>query len=191
MTVAIDKKIYTFDEYLKWQETVDQRYEYHHGEIIEMTGGTTNHNRLALNFAIILNSATDDLQYNTFIADVKLWIASHQIATSPDVMLIVGEPIYYGNHQTTVTNPILIAEVLSKSTRNYDQTDKFFYYRSLPTLTEYILIDQYHVTQFNKTDHGKWLLSDWIGENALLKLATINIEIKISDLYRKVKFDEA
>jgi Uma2 family endonuclease len=184
MTVAIDKKIYTFDEYLKWQETVDQRYEYHHGEIIEMTGGTTNHNRLALNFAIILNSATDDLQYNTFIADVKLWIASHQIATSPDVMLIVGEPIYYGNHQTTVTNPILIAEVLSKSTRNYD-------YRSLPTLTEYILIDQYHVTQFNKTDHGKWLLSDWIGENALLKLATINIEIKISDLYRKVKFDEA
>lgn len=42
----------------------------------------------------------------------------------------------------------------------------------------------------NKTDHGKWLLSDWIGENALLKLATINIEMKMSDLYHKVKFDE-
>jgi Uma2 family endonuclease len=122
MTVAIDKKIYTFDEYLKWQDTVEARYEYHHGEIIEMTGGTTNHNRLALNFATILNSASADPQYNTFIADVKLWIASHQIATYPDVMMIVGEPIYYGNYQTTVTNPALIAEVLSKSTRNYDQT---------------------------------------------------------------------
>ncbi len=124
MTVAIDKPIYTFDQYLQGEETADQRHEYRNGEIIEMTGGTTNHNRLALNFATILNFATDDPQYNTFIADVKLWIASHQIATYPDVMLIIGEPIYYGNYQTTVTNPVLIAEVLSKLTRNYDQTGK-------------------------------------------------------------------
>jgi Uma2 family endonuclease len=71
--------------------------------------------------------------------------------------------------------------------------DKFFYYRSVPTLAEYILIDQYqyHVTQFNKTNDDKWLLSDWIGENAVFQLTTMNIPIKMSDLYRKVKFAEA
>lgn len=192
MTVAIDKKNYTFDDYLRFEETTNQRHEYRDGEIIEMTGGTINHNRLALNFAAYLIFALEDPQYNTFIADVKLWIESHKIATYPDVMLIVGDPVYYGNNQTTVTNPSLIVEVLSKSTQYYDQGDKFFYYRSLLELQEYILIDQsqYHVTQFNKTNDGKWLLSDCIGENAVLKLTTVDIEIKMQDLYRRVKFEE-
>lgn len=105
MTVAIDKKNYTFDDYLRFEETTNQRHEYRDGEIIEMTGGAINHNRLALNFAAYLIFALEEPQYNTFIADVKLWIESHKIATYPDVMLIVGDPVYYGNNQTTVTNP--------------------------------------------------------------------------------------
>lgn len=82
--------------------------------------------------------------------------------TYPDVMVIEGKPIYQSTNTTTVMNPLLIAEVLSKSTSNYDQSDKFLYYRSIPELREYILINQYqyHVMHYVKTDDGKWILTE-------------------------------
>ena len=151
MTVALEKKHYSFEEYLVLEETADDKHEYQDGEIVQMTGGTTDHNKIALNFASNLKFALKRKQYDIFIGDVKLWIPTYRQGTYPDVMLIKGESLYYGNGKTTVINPSLIVEVLSKSTQNYDQGDKFFYYRSIPQFEEYILVsqDQYYVMQFN------------------------------------------
>jgi Uma2 family endonuclease len=104
-------------------------------------------------------------------------------------MVIQGEPIYTGTSMTTVTNPLLIVEVLSKSTKNYDQGDKFLYYRAIPELKEYILIDQVqaHVIQHTKTIERKWLLTDE-SENGVLALESINFQIAFSDLYERVNF---
>ncbi len=85
-----------------------------------------------------LKAALEVLQLRGLITAQDL----NPLVTYPDVMLIEGEPIYYETGKTTVTNPRLIVEVLSKSTQNYDQGDKFLYYRSLPELQEYILISQ-------------------------------------------------
>ncbi|MFM6735077.1 MAG: Uma2 family endonuclease, partial [Microcystis panniformis] len=136
MTIATDKSTYSFAEYLQLEETAAYKHEYQDGEIVPMTGGTTDHNKIALNFAAYLKFALKGQKYNIFIGDVKLWIAQYRQVTYPDVILIEGEPIYYETGKTTVTNPRLIVEVLSKSTQNYDQGDKFLYYRSLPELQE-------------------------------------------------------
>ncbi|QGZ90882.1 Uma2 family endonuclease [Microcystis aeruginosa] len=191
MTIATDKITYSFAEYLQLEETAAYKNEYQDGEIVPMTGGTTEHNKIALNFAAYLKFALKGQKYNIFIGDVKLWIAQYRQATYPDVMLIEGEPIYYETGKTTVTNPRLIVEVLSKSTQNYDQGDKFLYYRSLPELQEYILISQSspYIMQYNKTEENKWLLTEYEGENASLSLTSVNFALSFQEIYEGVTFN--
>ena len=183
---------YTPEEYLELEEKADYKNEYRDGEIISMTGGTTNHNKLALNLATGLNVALNDLDYDIYIGDVKLWIPRYREFTYPDVMVIEGQPIYYSTNTTIVTNPVLIVEVLSKSTKDYDRGDKFLYYRSIPEFKEYILIDQtkYYVMQYVKTSENQWILTEYETEDALINLSSINVELSLKQLYKKVNFSE-
>ncbi|MFM2060830.1 MAG: hypothetical protein RLZZ507_500 [Cyanobacteriota bacterium] len=184
------KAYYTPEEYLELEEKSEYKNEYRDGEIIPMTGGTTNHNKLALNLATSLNLALNDLDYEVYIGDVKLWIPRYQEFTYPDVMVIEGEPIYYSTNTTIVTNPLLIAEILSKSTKDYDRGDKFLYYRSIPEFKEYILIDQtqHYVMQYVKNNENQWLLTEYETEDAILKLSSINLQLPLKKLYKKVNF---
>ena len=183
---------YTPEEYLELEEKADYKNEYRDGEIISMTGGTTNHNKLALNLATGLNVALNDLDYEIYIGDVKLWIPRYREFIYPDVMVIEGQPVYYSTNTTIVTNPVLIVEVLSKSTKDYDRGDKFLYYRSIPEFKEYILIDQtqYYVMQYVKTSENQWILTEYETEDAMINLSSINVELSLKQLYKKINFSE-
>ncbi len=183
---------YTPEEYLELEEKADYKNEYRDGEIISMTGGTTQHNKLAGNFYICLNVALNDLDYEIYIGDVKLWIPRYREFTYPDVMVIEGQPVYYSTNTTIVTNPLLIVEVLSKSTKDYDRGDKFLYYRSIPEFKEYILIDQtkYYVMQYVKTSENQWILTEYETEDAMINLSSINVELSLKQLYKKINFSE-
>jgi Uma2 family endonuclease len=189
--ITIATASYTPEEYLELEAKAEDKNEYRNGEIIPMTGGTTNHNQLALNLAISLSLALDDLDYRTYIGDVKLWIPRYREFTYPDVMVIAGEPVYYGKNSTVITNPVLIAEVLSQSTRDYDQGDKFLHYRSIPEFKEYILIDQikYHVMQYIRNTQNQWTLIEYEAEDDILYLSSINnVNLSLKQLYKKVNF---
>jgi Uma2 family endonuclease len=190
MTVSLINRTYTFDEYLAMEELDTEKHEYKNGEIVSMTGGTTEHNKIALNFAANLKISLKKQNYIIFIGDVKLWIPTYSEATYPDIMLIEGEPNYYGTSKTVITNPSLIVEVLSKSTQNYDQGEKFYYYRSIPEFKEYILISQYqcYVMQFNKTNQNKWVLSEYRNDNSALSLQAVKFNISFEDIYENVNF---
>jgi Uma2 family endonuclease len=190
MTVSLINRTYTFDEYLAVEELDTEKHEYKNGEIVSMTGGTTEHNKIALNFAANLKFSLKKQNYSIFIGDVKLWIPTYSEATYPDIMLIEGEPNYYGTSKTVITNPSLIVEVLSKSTQNYDQGEKFCYYRSIPEFKEYILISQYqcYVMQFNKTNQNKWVLSEYRNDNSALSLQAVKFNISFEDIYENVNF---
>jgi Uma2 family endonuclease len=191
MTVYTQPKTYTPEEYLELEEKADYKNEYRDGEIVPMTGGTTNHNKIALNFAAYLKFALRQKAYDIYIGDVRLWIDRYRQYTYPDVMVIQGKPVYAGTGTTTVTNPSLIVEVLSKSTQNYDQGDKFLYYRSIPEMQEYILLDQKRVyaMQYVKNEQDHWVLSDYEGEDFMLKLSSIEFDISSTELYKGVDFD--
>ena len=105
---------------------------------------------------------------------------------------IEGKPVYYGTGTTTVTNPLFIVEVLSNSTRNYDQGDKFLYYRSIPELKEYILIEQdyFYVMQWSKTAQNKWLLTEYESGDASVSLESVNFKISLKYIYEGVNFDK-
>jgi len=191
MLLQTEKKYYTPEEYLTLEEKAVDKHEYRDGEMVAMTGGTTNHNQIALNFCRQFPLTIKEQDYYIYINDVRLWIAQYRIFTYPDVMVIKGKPIYEGKGTVNVTNPLIIVEVLSQSTRDYDRTDKFQYYRSIPEFREYILIDQYrfYVTQYFKQGDGKWIFNDCQGEESVLKLASDDFEISFQDLYARVNFD--
>ncbi len=139
MQVKTEKCYYTSEEYLELEKTAEYKSEYHNGKIIPMTGGTTKHNIIAGNFYKRFPLRIKEQSYKVFFADVRLWIPLKNRYVYPDVMVIQGKPIYAGTGKTTVTNPLIIVEFLSKSTNNYDQGEKFDFYRSIPEFREYIL----------------------------------------------------
>ncbi len=193
MQLETQKRYYTPEEYLELEEKAEYKSEYRDGEIVPMTGGTTNHNKIAGNFYAYLKFALRGKNYDVYIGDVRLWIPRYRQHTYPDVMVIQEQPVYTGSSTTTVMNPMLIAEVLSKSTKNYDQGDKFLYYRSIPEFKEYILIDQYqyHVMHYVKTAEGQWLFTEIEGESTILSLQTIDFQIPLNELYEQVNFAES
>jgi Uma2 family endonuclease len=183
-------RTYTPEEYLALEETAEFRSEYHDGEITPMTGGSISHNRIVRNLIAFLTFALRGKNFEPFTSDLRLWIPRYRRFTYPDIFVIQGSPILYANRTDTVTNPTLIVEVLSKSTQDYDRTDKFRYYRSLPDLQEYVLINQYEIQieQFTKTPEGLWLLRDYEADSETLRFASVDVEMKIAELYAGVDF---
>jgi Uma2 family endonuclease len=182
---------YTPEEYLEFEINSPERHEYINGEIIPMTGGIPNHNRLVLNLASALNFALRQQAYDVFVTDQRVWIPKQRIHTYPDIMVVEGALQLQAGRKDTITNPLLIVEVLSKSTQIYDQSKKFKFYRTIPSFQEYILIDQYsiHVEQYYKTESNQWIFSEKDGEESLLKFNKIPFEIVLADIYNKVDFD--
>ncbi len=189
--MQLQASTYTPEEYIQLEEQAEYKSEYRDGEIIPMTGGTTNHNEISLNLVTNLKFSLKKQNYRVYMADVRLWIPRYRLYTYPDVMLIKGEPIYADRGTTTVMNPVMITEVLSPSTKNYDQGDKFTYYRSIPEMKEYILISQqqYHVMQYTKTEAGKWLLSEYETEDAVIGLGSVDLELELAEIYTGVDFN--
>jgi len=198
-----ERRYYTQDEYLALEELAEYKSEYIDGEIIPMAGGTTNHNRLALNLSTGLNFAFRQQDYEVFMGDVRLWIPEKNIYTYPDVMVIAGKPEYFNNRTDTVTNPIVIAEILSKSTQSRDaeggtlsrdlRQTKFEDYKTISSFQEYILIDQTKISvmQYVKTGRKRWEIREHDIEDEVIALDSIVFQISLEDLYNKVRFEAA
>ena len=188
---AEEKKYHTLEEYLEFEVSSGERHEYIDGEVICVTAGTPNHNKIAGNFYAALNFALKRQPYDVFVTDQRLWIPKKRIYTYPDIMVIAQPLEYAEGRRDTLTNPLIVAEVLSNSTQNYDRGEKFLAYRTIPTLQEYLLIDQYsmHIEHFFKTDRKRWTFAEYDDTEELLSLQSISFQIKLSDVYNKVEFE--
>ncbi len=190
MMQAQEQRYYTPEEYLELEINSEERHEYINGEIVLMAGGTPDHNTIALNLSSALNVALKRQPYRVFGSDQRLWIPEKRIHTYPDVM-VMAQPIeYLEGRRDTLINPVAIAEVLSKSTKNYDKDEKFAAYRTIPSFQEYVLIDQYtlHVEQYCRTDFKKWTFLEYDLGDDTLEFASVPFQIGLTDLYDKVDF---
>jgi len=184
-----DKKIYTPEEYLEFEVNSENRHEFINGEIVLMTGGTPNHNQIALNLSGALNFALKRQPYRVFVTDQRLWIPRKRIYTYPDVMVVQGELQLQEGRRDTITNPLIIAEVLSESTRSYDKDAKFAAYRTIPSFQEYLLIDQYtmHIEHYFKTERKRWIFYEYDDADEILSLNSFSFQITLADIYDKVE----
>ncbi len=192
MIAQVETKTYTAEEYLEAEVNSLDRHEFINGEIIPMAGGTPDHNEISANLIGALKLALKGKPYRTFNSDQRLWVPQLNNYTYPDV-IVAAKPIELQSGRTdTITNPLLIAEVLSKGTKAYDRDDKFAAYRTIPSFQEYLLIDQYRlrVEQYSKTDANKWIFSEYSCAGDRLMLTSISVEILVSDLYENIEFVE-
>jgi Uma2 family endonuclease len=190
MIAQTEIKSYTPEEYLELEVACETRNEYRNGEIVPMTGGTPDHNKISGNLYIILRLALESKPYETFHVDQRLWIPAVSLYTYPDVMVLPKPIELQTGRKDTVINPGFIAEVLSKSTQNYDRSEKFAIYRHIPTFQEYLLIDQYriHVEHYVKTAVNQWIFSEYDDSNITLSFKTFELQILIADLYENIDF---
>jgi Uma2 family endonuclease len=188
---AIEQRHYTPEEYLELETVADYKSEYIDGQIIPMAGASTTHNQISLNLSSELNFAFKRESYCVYMGDVRLWIPERRIYTYPDMMVIEGEPEYFQNQTDTILNPIVIVEVLSKGTKNYDRESKFDAYRTIPSFQEYVLIDQtrIHVEQFSKTGLKQWTFSEYDASDEAIAFTKVPFQISLADLYNKVKLN--
>ncbi len=187
MVALPDNTYMSAEEYLVWEPTQEERYEYWDGEVVMMSGATRNHNRISLNFSKLLDDALANRSCEVYIVDVKVQVEPGQKYFYPDVVVTCDERDI---DPQLVQFPCLIIEVLSPSTEAVDRGKKFAKYRKSPTLQEYVLvqIDQPGVEVFRRNEQGKWVLSEYNLGNKL-RLESVGVEIAIVDLYRQVQFE--
>ncbi|MDM8551508.1 Uma2 family endonuclease [Desulfobacterales bacterium HSG2] len=125
-----------------------------------------------------------------FASDLRVEVDKDKHYTYPDVAVVCGELEFAEQRKDTITNPIMIAEVLSDSTEDYDRGTKFALYRNIKTLKDYVLIDQArgHIEYFFKEDDGTWRLQEYFNLDECLTLRSVRVEISIRDICHRVSF---
>ena len=190
MLVKTQSKFHTIDEYRELEKTAEFRNEYRDGEIVEMTGGTIDHSQIIGNIYACLKYALRGKSARPF-SELRLWIPRYRRGTYPDVMVVEGELVCTEGRKDEILNPVLIVEVLSKSTKDFDREDKFRFYRSIPEFREYVLVNQseFLVAQYIKTESNEWLFREYEGESAIVSFASVEVQMSMSDIYELVVFE--
>jgi Uma2 family endonuclease len=189
---AREQYFYTHAEYFALEEQAEFKSEYRHGRIIAIAGASLNHNRIARNVHTKLNNALAGRSCETFFGHVRLWIERRDFYTYPDVMVVCGHPQLVAGRSDTLINPIVLIEVLSESTAAYDPSEKFQAYWTLPSLAEYVLIDQYRlrVEYFQRISDKEWRLLVLTKPEEVLLLESIEASIPVSQIYHNVIWEE-
>lgn len=184
-------KVFTPKEYLAQEEAADTRSEFFRGEIFAMSGGTPAHNTIVLNVGSELRQALRKSSCQAFVTDQRVLVENNGLYTYPDAMVVCGDIQLAPGRKDTITNPILIVEVLSESTRDYDRGDKFKLYRTVPTLQHYILADQDEVrVEYYRKHKGDWVFESYtrLSEALTIKLGQQMVKLRVRDLYDKVEW---
>jgi Uma2 family endonuclease len=182
----------TPEEYLALEEKADHKSEFFQGEIFALAGGSSNHNLITGNIHTELKIALKGRPCRVYINDMRLLVKRNGLYTYPDVMVVCGKVEFVAGRNDTLTNPIVIVEVLSPATHSYDRVKKFAFYKQLDSLREYVLVDseQVHVTRLQRAQDGaQWMIEMEDARDATLRLESLACEIPIARLYDQVEFE--
>ena len=180
----------TLEEYCQLEEEMQQRYEYHDGEVFAMAGGDPVHNAIGVNVTTLLNQLLREKNCNVFNSDQKVWIQSIQRSLYPDASVTCGPVERSAEDKKSIMNPILLVEVLSDSTEAKDRGKKFEQYSQLPTLQEYVLISQYEPSVqvfYRASNTHLWQISWITGLDQILTLQSLAKEISLEEIYFKTE----
>lgn len=177
---------YSLEEYFGIEEMSPVRHEYLDGEIYAMAGGSRNHNQIAQN----LTRAFDGVRgrgCRAYLSDVRLRTPGG-LYTYPDVMVVCGPASLTSDRLETVTNPVVLAEVLSTSTRDYDSTQKYDLYRGIPSLRDDLLVDQYAIdVEHRFLDGSEWRSRSHRSPEDAVTLTGLPVTLKVAAIYELVE----
>jgi len=187
---AVAIKMYTEQEYLELERAAEYKSEYYRGEIFAMAGAGFNHNRITENMSGELYIALRGNSCQSFSSDMRVHIPENTLYTYPDLLIVCGKPELLDQQKDTLLNPSVIIEILSPGTVGYDTGQKFHLYRSIPSLTEYVLIDSQKIGAdvHRKGEHGVWYLASAAYElEGSIEIGHIGLTLKMADIYAQTE----
>ncbi|MBC7552987.1 MAG: Uma2 family endonuclease [Taibaiella sp.] len=178
-------------EYLSIESKSEEKHEYFEGRIYAMTGASLNNNFIVSNLSRKIGMFLDGKSCNLFGSDLRITTPISDAYMYPDVSIICGQVETQENSFDTATNPSVIIEVMSPSTKGFDMAFKFHYYKHILSLKEYILVDSTScfIQTFKRKDATTWEDGIQISDERLpLSIDTIGIQLQIKDIYQNVFF---
>jgi Uma2 family endonuclease len=190
MSVSEKKTHYTFEEYLAQEDQAEFKSEFYQGEIFAMSGGTKNHSLIGLNINAELRNALRGSDCFAGSNDLKIRIEAASASVFPDGLVVCGKEEYHANRKDIITNPTVVIEVLSESTTAWNYSGKFRQYQMLPSLQEYVLVEQKEpqVDIFRRNEEGLWVLEGYKGLEAWVEFKSLSVKIAMREIYHRVEF---
>ncbi|MFZ2724650.1 MAG: Uma2 family endonuclease [Methylococcaceae bacterium] len=184
--IAINKL--SREDYYALEETSTEKHEFYNGEMFAMSGGAFNHSAISVNTVSALKIKLRGKCCQPINSDMRIETPSG-LCTYPDASIYCGKPQLTAN-QCSLLNPVVIIEVLSPSTRLYDQSDKFTLYRSIASFCDYLLIDSEKVAvqHFRKIENNEWVLHDYCELSESIYLNSINESLTLAEFYEGIDF---
>jgi Uma2 family endonuclease len=191
---AVEKLKYTVDEYLeldKEGEKDGKRYEFHDGDTFIISDASIPHNQVLSGFSGALSQALKQRNCHVLTSTQKINVATRSFYCYPDIVVNYGKIETLEKHRDIITNPVVIIEVLSASTQNYDRGEKFRLYRTIPSLQEYICISSLEISleKYNRGIHGFWTLKEYNNLQEQIVIDSLDITITLEEVYDKVDFE--
>jgi Uma2 family endonuclease len=180
----------TADEYLLWEESQADRYEYVDGEIYSMSGGTVNHGEIAANCIAVLKGMLRGSGCRVLTSDVKVKVLRSKSFLYPDVSVTCAPEDR--SAEKFISAPSVIVEVLSLSTEAYDRGDKFKLYRRSMSLQEYVLVSSRDVgvEVYERGELGRWIFTAYAAGD-VVRLRSVGVEVAIEEIYSDIRFSGA
>lgn len=184
---------YTLEEYLRREEKSVDKHEYYDGKIIKMPYAKGPHNIIAANVTGALKAAIRAAKKPLIVfgSDQKIYFPDLNYGVYADTLVVCEKPIYWDDNSLLLTNPLLVVEVLSKSTESYDRSGKFDEYKTLNALREYVLIrqDRIHAESWFRESPGRWQETIVTDRQESLLLPSIGCSIALEDIYEFVHIE--
>jgi Uma2 family endonuclease len=193
MTMSALPKIsyYTPQEYLRLEREANYKSEYFKGEIFAMAGASENHNMISRRVSGSLYNHLQGKKCTHYSADMKLHIPANTLYTYPDLMVVCGDKKFVDGEKDIIMNPVIIIEILSKTTEAYDRGDKFALYRSIPSLREYVMISSTSIraeVMRKENELGLWFLASEADTlEGSIEIRNIDLELSLSDIYEETE----
>ncbi len=181
------------EEYLLIERQAEYKSEYFNGEMFAMAGASRKHNLIVTNLVGELHQQLKQGNCNVYSNDMRVKVRSTGMYTYPDVVVGCGDEQFEDDELDTLLTPILIIEVLSKSTQGYDRVSKFAHYRRLDSLLEYMLVAQQEclIEHYVRQADSTWLLSEKRDTSGIIRLPSIACRLRVEDIYTNIEFENA
>ncbi|TAE29277.1 MAG: Uma2 family endonuclease [Candidatus Kapaibacterium sp.] len=174
------------EEYMEFENTTEERHEFHNGDIITMPGASPFHENLIVRLFLALGKHLAEPDYTMYSSGLKVAVPTYKRVLYPDISIVRGEPNFINEKGYQLINPTVIIEILSPSTAAYDLSDKFEYYRSLASLEEIAFFEQQSpsVRLFRLNAHGRWEIIEI--ENGVVEFTSVQATISLAEIYLNV-----
>ncbi|HWK89648.1 MAG TPA: Uma2 family endonuclease [Longimicrobium sp.] len=183
----------TLDDFLATVEVTEDRSEYVDGRVVAMAGASFAHNVIVQNISGMLYSRLRGGPCRVLGQGMLLKPKHAENAFLPDVLVVCGQPQIEHRHADLLMNPVLLIEVLSPSTADYDHGKKWENYRRIPTVQDYLLVsqDRPRVERYTRHGDGLWLFSETAGVDGEIRLDSVNAALPLAEIYEGVPASEA